>query len=92
MESLQRRNYRVSGRVQGVFYRASTERQAKLLGLCGTVRNLDDGSVLVQAEGTAAQLDDLQHWLKQGPPMAAVQEVTVEVGEVEGFREFRVLR
>ncbi len=79
----------VSGRVQGVFFRASTREQALKLGLRGYAKNLPDGRVEVLAEGSATALDALERWLHVGPPMARVESVErgdVEVGEVgEGF-------
>lgn len=65
----------VTGRVQGVFYRASTREAALRLGLDGVARNLPDGSVEVIASGDAAALEQLAVWLQQGPPMANVQAV-----------------
>lgn len=65
----------VSGRVQGVCYRAGTREQAVALGLLGHARNLPDGRVEVVAEGDAAALDALERWLWQGPPAAQVGAV-----------------
>lgn len=73
----------VSGRVQGVFYRASTREQALRLGLAGHARNLSDGRVEVLAYGQAAALDALERWLWQGPSAAEVSDVRREVGEGE---------
>ena len=70
---------RVRGRVQGVYFRASTAECALRLALSGYARNEPDGSVLVLAAGAAAALDELVEWLRQGPPMARVTEVEVEV-------------
>ena len=68
----------VSGKVQGVFYRASTREQALRLGLAGHAKNLPDGSVEVLASGDADALDALQRWLRQGPPAAKVNAVSRE--------------
>lgn len=65
----------VSGRVQGVFYRASTREQAQQLGLTGHARNLPDGCVEVVAHGPAEALDALERWVWQGPPAAEVTGV-----------------
>jgi acylphosphatase len=79
----------VGGKVQGVFFRASTREQALKLGLRGYAKNLPDGRVEVLAEGDASSLDALERWLHVGPPMARVETVErsdAEVGEVgEGF-------
>ncbi len=68
----------VSGRVQGVYFRASTRNQALRLGLVGYVKNLPDGRVEVQASGEAAAVDALATWLWQGPPAAQVTDVNTQ--------------
>lgn len=68
----------VSGRVQGVFFRASTQRQARKLGLTGHAINLDDGSVEVLAFGTDDALESLFAWLHRGSPAARVDRVERE--------------
>jgi acylphosphatase len=65
----------VSGRVQGVFFRASTRTEAVRLRLNGYAKNLADGSVEVLACGDATALDELQRWLQKGPPVARVESV-----------------
>jgi acylphosphatase len=65
----------VSGRVQGVYYRASTAGKARELGLGGFARNLPDGRVEVLAVGTAAAVDALVEWLWQGSRMSKVVDV-----------------
>jgi acylphosphatase len=72
---------RVYGRVQGVFFRASTAREAHRLGLSGYARNLDDGSVEVLACGPSAAVASLRGWLRTGPPMARVERVECEAAE-----------
>jgi acylphosphatase len=69
----------VRGRVQGVWFRASTAERATALGLRGRAENLADGSVRVYAAGTPAALDALVAWLHAGPPMARVDAVEVDV-------------
>ena len=68
----------VGGRVQGVWYRASTQRQAQALGITGHAHNLPDGRVEVLACGDTGMLERLQAWLWQGPPAAEVVEVQCE--------------
>jgi len=68
----------VMGRVQGVWFRANTMQEAKLLGVRGYARNLPDGSVEIVAEGEAAAVDALMTWAGDGPPMAVVRHVRVE--------------
>lgn len=67
--------FRVTGRVQGVGYRWWARAQATRLGVTGTVRNADDGSVLVQARGSDHALAELERLLGQGPPHARVAQV-----------------
>jgi len=66
---------RVIGRVQGVGFRWSAVWEARRLGLGGWVRNADDGSVEVEAEGSPAALDVFLGWLRRGPPGAHVSDV-----------------
>lgn len=83
-------HYVVSGRVQGVWYRASTKAKAIDLGLTGWVRNRDDGAVELVACGEESQLQLLQDWLWQGPPLAKVTEVTIAKQPWQQFDEFEV--
>lgn len=76
----------VSGRVQGVFFRASTRDEARRLGLSGYARNLADGRVEVLAQGEAAAIEALAHWLEQGPPLARVAEVLRETADEQPGR------
>ena len=79
----------VSGQVQGVFFRDSTRRVARELGLSGYAVNLSDGRVEVLACGPPHRLQRLIDWLHQGPELARVDRVVVEETEatpVEGFR------
>ncbi len=83
---------RVTGKVQGVFFRTSTREEAQRLGLCGWVRNEADGSVRMEAEGDEEALDQLVAWCQQGPKQARVADVVVEEGELEGYLDFEVQR
>lgn len=69
------RKWLITGRVQGVFFRESTRRQAEPLGLTGHAVNLSDGRVEVLAAGDPGSLDRLEAWLSEGPPAARVDEV-----------------
>lgn len=77
-ERMEQRAFRVTGRVQGVFYRAWTQTTAKELNLRGTVRNREDGSVEAHARGSAEALEDFQERLWGGPPGARVEGVAVK--------------
>lgn len=65
----------MSGRVQGVFFRASTQSEARSLGLVGRAVNLADGWVEVIARGASGALDALERWLRQGPTKARVDQL-----------------
>lgn len=78
----------VSGRVQGVYFRASARERALALGLAGYARNLADGRVEVVAEGEAGALAQLQRWLHEGPPAARVDSVEIEPMPAQGHRGF----
>ena len=83
----------VSGRVQGVSYRASTVDEARRLGLVGWVRNQHDGTVELEAEGPADKIDALLAWCKSGPPAARVERVAIEELAATGAdRAFAVRR
>ncbi len=69
------RGWRISGRVQGVFFRASTRRKAEQLALTGYAVNRPDGTVEVAARGAAESLDRLAEWLDKGPAAARVDQV-----------------
>ena len=77
----------VSGRVQGVFYRATCVRKAETLGLRGYARNLVDGRVEVLAYGESAAVEDFVKWLWEGSPMSKVTDIATEHADpAEGQR------
>ncbi|HWT90136.1 MAG TPA: DNA polymerase ligase N-terminal domain-containing protein [Solirubrobacterales bacterium] len=78
------------GKVQGVGFRDATARRAWEGGVQGWVRNAEDGSVLVHAEGPAAAVEELVRFLGEGPPAARVEAVEVEAAKVEGHEQFAV--
>lgn len=83
----------VTGRVQGVAFRASTQQMAIGLGLRGWVRNLADGRVEFCAEGTAEQLETMLDWARSGPPLARVDGIELTRLEATGeFNDFSVRR
>ncbi len=82
----------VSGRVQGVHFRASTRAQGLRLRLAGHARNLEDGRVEVLAVGEAAAIEELAQWLGVGPPAASVVAVErQQAGHDPLLVEFRIL-
>ena len=84
------RLFTVHGRVQGVWFRDSTRREAARLGISGHAINLPNGNVEVLAVGAAAQLDALEAWLQEGPPMARVTKVERRPAEAAEPREFTI--
>jgi DNA ligase D-like protein (predicted 3'-phosphoesterase) len=80
----------VRGQVQGVFFREATVARAGELGVLGWVRNGDDGTVQVHAEGPGQAVDELIAFLEDGPPAARVEAVEVEPAKVEGHEQFAV--
>ncbi len=83
---------RVSGKVQGVFFRASTKEIADQLGLNGIVRNEPDGSVYVEAEGERGPLEAFAAWCKIGPMQAQVVTFVIEEAAPKGYVGFTILR
>ena len=80
--------FRITGRVQGVFFRASTRDVALSLGIRGYAINLPDGSVEVRACGTPQSIEDLRRWLAKGPPMSKVDDVEETVLECSAPADF----
>ena len=67
----------ISGIVQGVSFRASTQDQARQRGVVGWVKNLEDGRVEALAQGSKDKVDELVRWCHRGPPAAKVEKVAV---------------
>jgi acylphosphatase len=86
-----RKRYVVKGKVQGVWFRTRSKEEADNLQLSGFVQNLENGDVLCEAQGESESLAWFEDWLKLGPPMARVEEVTEEILDVlEGEEEFEI--
>lgn len=77
MEEKTRAHLVISGRVQGVFFRAETQRAAELYGITGWVRNKPDGTVEAVVEGARPDVVSLINWCKNGPPISRVDGVDV---------------
>jgi acylphosphatase len=78
----------VTGRVQGVFYRAGMREQAERLDVTGWVRNEPDGTVTAHLEGSPDAVSELLDWCAGGTPSAKVEEVSTRSAEVIGARDF----
>lgn len=83
---------RVTGKVQGVFYRASTQEKSKELNVTGWCKNLDNGDVQIHAEGKQVDLQALLLWCKLGPPKAVVDSVNYTEVQLEHYSEFTIER
>jgi acylphosphatase len=91
MTPMKRMRVLISGRVQGVFFRAYTRENAVALKLRGWVRNLPDGRVETVFEGEDVNVEAMLAWCKTGPPYAIVKSVEVtEETPTEEFRDFRI--
>ena len=88
---MERAHLLISGRVQGVGYRASAVGEARERGLAGWVRNLPDGRVEAEVEGPREKIESLIEWCRQGPPSSHVTDVAVEWTAVRGEKGFRIV-
>lgn len=80
----------VSGKVQGVWFRQSTLEKARELDLTGTVENLSDGTVQIEAEGREENLQELLDWCREGPEHAAVENITYQEGDLQNYKDFSI--
>jgi len=85
-------NIRISGAVQGVFFRASTRTHAEALEISGFAQNEDDGSVYIEAEGEENNLRQFIEWCHRGPERAQVTNVEVTEAAMKNFMSFDVNR
>lgn len=83
---------KITGKVQGVFFRASTKAVADQMGIKGFVKNQKDGTVYIEAEATATFLDMFVEWCNEGPEKAKVENVEVSEGEFKNYRNFEVVK
>ena len=81
---------KVYGRVQGVFFRASTKKKAEVLGVTGTVCNQADGTVFIKASGPGDKIQELIAWCSTGPPLARINKVEVNDDDSELVSGFEV--
>lgn len=82
----------IRGRVTGVFFRAATQREAKRLGITGWVRNRNDASIEIHAEGEEDSIKEMVSWAHHGPSAARVETVDVRYRSYSGeFSDFRIV-
>ena len=83
-------NIKVYGLVQGVFFRATAQKEAQKLNLTGFAKNEEDGSVYIEAEGEKKNLDKFIKWCNIGPSMARAEKVVISEAELKNFSKFDV--
>ena len=83
---------KVIGKVQGVWFRASTKDKADEQGLSGYVKNEPDGSVFIEVSGAEKLIEDFLKWVKKGPELARVDELIVENNDKEYYDGFVIKR
>lgn len=82
----------VKGKVHGVFYRGATKAVADQLGVRGTIKNMPNGDVFIEAEADDATLEMFLDWCKEGPEGAEVESIDTHNGELKNYRNFEVLK
>jgi acylphosphatase len=82
----------IKGKVQGVSYRFATKAVADQLGIRGYLKNVDNGDVLIAAEGTKPMLEMFLDWCREGPEKADVTSVESHEGELKNYRNFEVVK
>ena len=80
----------VTGLVQGVYFRAATQRMAQQLEVQGWVRNTSDGRVEVMLQGSPEALEEMRVWLQRGPPHARVENVELDIVAPQAFNDFSI--
>lgn len=85
-------NIQITGKVQGVFFRISTKEKAEKLQINGFIKNENDGSVYIEAEGEEKNFDNFFEWLKikGGPLFAEIHKIKTKEGEIKNFNEFTI--
>ena len=85
------KHFLVTGRVQGVWFRAGAKKEGERLGLSGWTRNLPDGRVEVMVCGTMPQLEQMEAWLQHGPELARVDQLQQELLPPKEFDGFMII-
>jgi len=81
----------IKGKVQGVFFRANTQKKAKLLGLKGYVRNLENGDVQIIVSGVDEKIDTLLDWINRSPEGSKVNDIELKTFDVDKiFKTFSI--
>ncbi len=81
----------ISGKVQNVGFRYHTRQTAKIIGVYGYVKNIYDGSLFIEVEGTIDKVNEFVEWCRQGSPKAIVKNIEIEDGDFINYKEFKVV-
>ena len=85
-------NIRITGKVQGVSFRAITKVVADQMGVRGMIKNENDDSVYIEAEGDDTSLEVFLEWCNEGPDRAKVEHVEVSPGQLKNYRNFEIIK
>jgi acylphosphatase len=85
-------NIRITGKVQGVSFRATTKAVADQMGVRGIVRNEKDGSLYIEAEGDDLLLEVFLEWCHEGSDRSKIENVEVVPGELKNYQNFEILK
>jgi len=83
---------KITGRVQGVSFRATTKAVADQMGVRGMVKNQPDGSLYIEAEGDEVRLEVFLEWCNEGPDRSIIENVEVDEGELKNYRNFEIIK
>jgi acylphosphatase len=92
MENNQTLHIIVTGKVQGVYFRQSTQLQARARELTGWVKNLANGDVEIMVSGPTSELENFKEWAKTGPPQAQVKSLEIKELPFQSFDNFTIIR
>jgi len=81
-------NIKITGNVQGVFFRGSAQKKAREMDIGGFARNETDDSLYIEAEGDEKLLNSFINWCENGPPTAKVSDISIKEGKIIGFKDF----
>lgn len=85
-------NIRITGKVQGVSFRATTKAVADQMGVRGMIRNEQDGTLYIEAEGDDTLLEVFLEWCNEGPDRAKIENITVTEAEPKNYRNFEIIK
>lgn len=83
---------RITGKVQGVSFRATTKAVADQMGVRGIIRNEKDGTLYMEAEGDDTLLEVFVEWCNEGPDRAKIENVEVSSGELKNYQNFEIIK